>query len=62
MRCRSVTRHAASVRRMVTRRQEADPGLRRIHFHIDLTPFLPSITSPSPLQNTVSDLFIRKVR
>jgi hypothetical protein len=44
------------------RRQEADPGLRRIHFHIDLTPFVPSLTSPFPLQNSVSDLFIRKVR
>jgi hypothetical protein len=35
--------------------------LRRIHFHVDLTPFVPSVTSPSPLQNTVADLFIRKV-
>jgi hypothetical protein len=43
--------------------QEASGAtLRRIHFHLDLSPFVPSVTSPTPLQNSVADLFIRKVR
>jgi hypothetical protein len=35
--------------------------LRRVHFHLDLSPFVPSVSTPAPLQNTIADLFIRKV-
>lgn len=34
--------------------------LRRVHFHLDLSPFVPAVSAPSPLQNTIADLFIRK--